>query len=143
MKGSEMVTKFHNMEEYINILSDAGILLENGCYDDTVKKIVRYISFDSQDIRYNTLFICKGAHFKREYLKDALDEGAFAYISETKYDNVDLNTPYIIVSDIRKAMILIADLYYNKVWENLTVIGITGTKGKSTTTYFQIGSAHV
>lgn len=136
MKGSEMVTKFHNMEEYINILSDAGILLENGCSDDTVKKIVRYISFDSQDIRYNTLFICKGAHFKREYLKDALDEGAFAYISETKYDNVDLNTPYIIVSDIRKAMILIADLYYNKVWENLTVIGITGTKGKSTTTYF-------
>ena len=49
---------------------------------------------------------------------------------------MDLNTPYIIVSDIRKAMILIADLYYNKVWENLTVIGITGTKGKSTTTYF-------
>ena len=41
-----MVTKFHNMEEYINILSDAGILLENGCSDDTVKKIVRYISFD-------------------------------------------------------------------------------------------------
>ena len=65
MKGSEMVTKFHNMEEYINILSDAGILLENGCSDDTVKKIVRYISFDSQDIRYNTLFIYKNAHFLR------------------------------------------------------------------------------
>lgn len=33
-------------------------------------------------------------------------------------------------------MALIANLFYNDVWKKLNIIGITGTKGKSTTTYF-------
>ena len=33
-------------------------------------------------------------------------------------------------------MAYISDRYYNQVWKKLNLIGITGTKGKSTTTYF-------
>ena len=47
---------------------------------------IEYISFDSKDIRKNTLFICKGAHFSPRYLQDAVLSGAVAYISETPYD---------------------------------------------------------
>ncbi len=98
-------------------------------------KKVSYVSFNSQDVRYDTLFICKGAHFTVDYLLSALDEGAFAYVSEVKYEEAK-DTPYILVNDMRKAMALMADLFYNQVWKKLSIAGITGTKGKSTTTYF-------
>ena len=55
-------------------------------------------------------------------------------ISATVYQKKTVS--YIIVSDIRKTMALIADFYYNQVWKKLNLIGITGTKGKSTTAYF-------
>ena len=130
-----MVTEFHKLEEYIDLLKKEG-LLKKSHTADSGKNNVRYISFDSQDVRVGTLFICKGAHFREEYLKGALDGGAFAYVSEKKYDNVPDHVPYVLVNDVRKAMVVIANEYYNNVWQDLTVIGITGTKGKSSTTYF-------
>lgn len=42
----------------------------------------------------------------------------------------------ILVTDIRKTMALLANRFYNEAWEQLNLIGITGTKGKSTTTYY-------
>ena len=42
----------------------------------------------------------------------------------------------IYVSDIRKAMPIIAETFYGKLSDKLRMIGITGTKGKSTTSYF-------
>ena len=42
----------------------------------------------------------------------------------------------VYVSDIRKAMPVIAETYYGKLSDELKMIGITGTKGKSTTAYF-------
>lgn len=48
-----------------------------------------------------TLFICKGAAFRPQYLLDAVKKGAVAYISETK---MEVPVPGLIVKDIRKAM---------------------------------------
>ena len=44
---------------------------------------VALVSCDSKVVIPNTLFLCKGAKFKPEYLRDAMGKGAFAYVSET------------------------------------------------------------
>lgn len=118
------------LKKYLDVLSENSILCEC-CADERLP--IEYVSCDSQDVAENTLFICKGAHFKEQYLLDALKKGAVCYISEKKYGT---DVPCVIVSDIRRAMWLTADLFYEKSWQKLNLVGITGTKGKSTTAYF-------
>lgn len=130
-----MINTLHLLREYAELLDKNGLISEQRIPEEVMDKKVSYVSFNSQDVRYDTLFICKGAHFTVDYLLSALDEGAFAYVSEVKYEEAK-DTPYILVNDMRKAMALMADLFYNQVWKKLTIAGITGTKGKSTTTYF-------
>lgn len=95
---------------------------------------VALVSCDSRQVVPGTLFICKGAHFKEEFLLSAKEKGAFVYLAEKRYDGVDL--PCILVSDVRLAMAYLADFYYNHPSSKLGVVGITGTKGKSSTAYY-------
>lgn len=131
-----MIHRLHLLKEYIQALEEQGLIAQKHVSDTVLDKKVSYVSFNSQDIRYDTLFICKGAHFTVDYLLGALEEGAFAYISEVSYEEQAPGVPYILVTDMRRAMAIMADLFYNQVWKRLTIAGITGTKGKSTTTYF-------
>lgn len=119
-----------SLEYYKKALEEAGLIIKSKIKKDSE---VGFISYNSTDIKDNTLFICKGAHFKKEYLAGALEKGAFCYIAEQEYDN---QCDYILVNDIRRAMGIIVNIYYDNVWKNINLIGITGTKGKSTTTYF-------
>ncbi len=118
------------LNEYIKLFRENGILVKNNA-DENME--IGFVSYDSNRIEKDTLFLCKGAHFKEEYLKSAEDKGAVAYVSEKEYN---VNIPCIAVSDVRKAMCLMAIFYYKKCYEKFNLIGITGTKGKSTTTYF-------
>ena len=111
------------------------LFLQNQIFiEDNLKENlqVEYISYNSKDIKSNTLFFCKGAHFKEDFLLDAIKKGAVAYVSEYEY-NVDI--PYIKVSDMRKCLSLSANYFYNESHKRLKVIGITGTKGKTTTSF--------
>lgn len=92
------------------------------------------VSCNSAKVNKESLFICKGASFKKDYLCDAIKKGACVYISQTKYD--DISIPCLLVSDIRKAMAIVTNIYYCNSRDKLNIIGITGTKGKSTTAYY-------
>ena len=91
------------------------------------------LTYDSRAVCSGALFICKGLNFKPEYLQKALASGAACYVAEQPYAE---NAPALIVRDVRKALSVLAAEYYGHPAERLTLIGLTGTKGKTTTTYF-------
>lgn len=91
------------------------------------------ISFDSREADKSTLFFAKGATFKKEYLEQAIENGLTFYVSQVDYE---LDIPAIIVTDIKKAMSLIAMEFYGHPENDLKIIAFTGTKGKTTAAYF-------
>ena len=120
----------YTLGDYVKLLSEEKLVT----YENVDKNAaVEHISYNSRDVRPGTLFICKGAHFKAEYLADAEKAGAVCYVGEQR---LGADFPCIIVSDVRRAISLISNKFFDKPWEKLSLIGITGTKGKSTTTYF-------
>jgi UDP-N-acetylmuramyl-tripeptide synthetase len=105
---------------------------------EAIKEVpISELTYDSKEVIKGTLFICKGVNFKVSYLEEAALRGAALYVSEKKYD-LDIDYPCIIVKDIRKTMPLLADLFYDSPTEKMNLVGITGTKGKTTTiNYFK------
>lgn len=95
---------------------------------------LEHLTYDSRDISSNSLLFCKGIGFKEEFLVKAVQNGLNYYVSETPYEvNCHLG---IIVTDIKKAMSVIAMAFYDNPQNELTLIGFTGTKGKTTSAYF-------
>ena len=113
-------------------LENAKILTAAGSGDRAVSSV----TYNSREAGEGTLFVCKGAHFKEKYLQDAINAGAAGYVSAVEYGLGTENCPEILVSDIRVAMPIIAETFYGRLSDQLTMVGITGTKGKSTTAYF-------
>ncbi|PWG01068.1 UDP-N-acetylmuramoyl-L-alanyl-D-glutamate--2,6-diaminopimelate ligase [Levilactobacillus bambusae] len=97
----------------------------------------RAVTFDSRRVSNETLFFCKG-NFRPEYLASAKAAGATGYVSEREYEEGSELTA-IIVTDIQKAMALIGAAFYGYPQNDLFIVAVTGTKGKTTTAYFTHG----
>ncbi len=93
-----------------------------------------HATYDTRDIKPGTLLFIKG-NFKPEYLLDADSKGLSAYVAEQSYAEYT-NAVGLIVTDVRKAMSILSAAFFGNPQEKLTVVGITGTKGKTTTAYF-------
>lgn len=93
-----------------------------------------HATYDTRDIKPGTLLFIKG-NFKSEYLLDADSKGLAAYVAEQSYANYT-SAIGLIVTDARKAMSILAAAFFGNPQQKLTIVGITGTKGKTTTAYF-------
>ncbi len=92
------------------------------------------ITYNSKACIENSAFFVKGANFKEEYLQDAIKRGARLIISEKEFDTSPANI--VVVNNVRHAMVLVASDFFGRAYTAMNVIGLTGTKGKTTTTYF-------
>ena len=124
----------HTLSAYTALLEERGLLAAP--LSETLDRSapVELVSYDSREVAPGTLFLCKGAHFKAEFLSMAQSKGAAAYVSETPYPEVNL--PCIQVSDMRLAIAPLADLFYGHPSGQVKVVALTGTKGKSTAAYY-------
>ena len=123
-----------SIKQAVELLEQDGLLVGYDCPPQLLEHRFSHLSYSSADVTPDTFFICKGAAFKEEYLRDAIAKGAGVYLAQSLYEGVDC--PHILVSDIRKAMSLVSIAFYQKAYRNFRVVGLTGTKGKTTTTYF-------
>ena len=123
-----------SIKQAVELLEQDGLLVGYDCPPQLLEHRFSHLSYSSADVTPDTFFICKGAAFKEEYLRDAIAKGAGVYLAQSLYEGVDC--PHILVSDIRKAMSLVSNAFYQKAYRNFRVVGLTGTKGKTTTTYF-------
>lgn len=108
---------------------------------------IRGVAIDSRKAGPTCLFICKGAGFKPAFLESAIASGAVAYLCQGELDEqgkltapADLaaaaaGTPAIVAADVRRAMATASKVAYGDPSTGLNIVGITGTKGKTTTSY--------
>ncbi len=124
--------KIKSLSEYVDMLKRSGLVVNAGLYEKGNESVTS-ITYDSRKACKGCLFVCKGAAFKKEFLVNAINDGCIGYVSETDYDIA--GAPCVIVKDIRDAMPPIARMFYD-IPEDFKIIGITGTKGKTTTAYY-------
>lgn len=128
-----------SLSAYADLLDHAGILVARPEAAVEATTTISFATDDSREVQPGTLFVCKGAAFKREYLVNALTAGAVAYVSEVDYEvdeELGRHVPCLIVSDIRAALALIADALYDHPSGRVNVCAFTGTKGKTTSVYY-------
>jgi UDP-N-acetylmuramoyl-L-alanyl-D-glutamate--2,6-diaminopimelate ligase len=93
------------------------------------------VAYDSRKVSKGDVFVAiKGEIFDgRDFIGDALGRGASAVVVEGDYPPEDI--PLITVHDGRAALACISANFYGRPSERLKMIGVTGTNGKTTTTY--------
>jgi UDP-N-acetylmuramoyl-L-alanyl-D-glutamate--2,6-diaminopimelate ligase len=95
---------------------------------------LRHITHDSRRVQPGTLFCCvPGATTDgHNFAAQAVARGATALLVDRP---LDVASPQLGVTDVRVAMAYLADTLHDRPSRTLSVVGVTGTNGKTTTTW--------
>ena len=99
------------------------------------------IEYDSRKIRKNYVFIAMSGNNVdgHDFIQKAIDSGAKMIVVEKKvniseYNNYEKVT-FVFIENVRKNLGIIASNYYDYPQNKLKIVGITGTNGKTTSSY--------
>ena len=114
------------------LLNELDYQLLQGNMDQEVSQI----DYDSRKVKKNSLFICiSGSQVDgHRFIDDVIEKGAKVIVVEKVVEYKEGIT-YIQVTDSRYALALLSCAFFEHPSRQMTVIGITGTKGKTTTSY--------
>lgn len=96
---------------------------------------VQLLTFDSREANENTLFFAvKGfANDGHDYIAKAIEQGCKQIVLEYGFENLPDDVAYIQVDNSAKALGIMVSNFYGNPSEQLKLVGITGTNGKTTT----------
>ncbi len=95
---------------------------------------IQSIEVDHRNIVEGDMFVCIKGHTVdgHDFAKKAIDRGARVIIAEKE---LDVPAPVFTVPDTSRALAMLASTFYHHPTNELPLIGVTGTNGKTTVTY--------
>lgn len=116
-----------------SLLKELDYEVINGDIDIEIKNI----NYDSRKVSANDLFVCiKGLKVNgHNYAESAIKGGAIAIICEDNIEGYNNETVIIKVKNTRKALAKCAANFYKNPSKKMSMIGVTGTNGKTTTAF--------
>src|ERR671911_584197 len=108
--------------------------LEPASVDTDANPVFERVAVDPTKADSRTLFVCiEGFGLDgHDFAAEAVANGAVAVVAERR---LDVGVPQVVVPDTRAALAVIADEFWRRPTEELRVVGVTGTSGKTTTAY--------
>lgn len=94
------------------------------------------VAYDSRRVKPGALFVAIKGHQEdgRRYVASAIKAGAVAIMTDSPL-TIDYGLPVVMVPDAREALALAASELYGRPGEKMITAGVTGTKGKTTTSF--------
>ncbi|GJQ48384.1 UDP-N-acetylmuramoyl-L-alanyl-D-glutamate-2,6-diaminopimelate ligase [Candidatus Kuenenia stuttgartiensis] len=118
-------------------LSEICAVLEKYKCNSFTEKVVLGLTHDSRKVKEGYIFVAiKGYKSDgHDFISMAIEKGAIAVVAEKGVDYV-INVPQIVVPNARRALSLLSEYFYGYPSSKMTIVGITGTNGKTTTSFF-------
>lgn len=115
------------------VLKKLNIIKVNG---EIAEIDIREISSDSRKISKGDCFVAISGQLwdGHNFITEAIKKGASLIIAERVPENI--SSPYIIVDDSRKVLSILSSEFYNNPSSEMNLIGVTGTDGKTSITFF-------
>lgn len=119
-------------------------ILKNSKLDYTATNEIDYTKINVIDITRDTRQVIEGSLFiaviglkvdGHDLINDAIEKGAKVIVHSKDISEIKEGVAYIRVSDTRECMAIIAKTFFNIQDSDLTFLGVTGTNGKTTSTY--------
>jgi UDP-N-acetylmuramoyl-L-alanyl-D-glutamate--2,6-diaminopimelate ligase len=116
------------------LASGLGATLRGALDESDAAVEIQALAYDSREVRVGTLFFCVSGFRAdgHDFAAQAVERGAGALVVERP---LGLGVPELLVGSARASMAPLASRFYGEPSQELRVIGITGTNGKTTTAY--------
>ncbi len=111
--------------------------ISNVEFSSNANPVIDGVTEDSRDVGENTLFVAvKGRRVDgHEYVVDVLDSAIAAVVVDRDAEVPETKTPIVRVDDTRIALAVVSANLYGRPGDELTLVGVTGTNGKTTVCY--------
>lgn len=123
-----------------NLLNSIKVIQVTG---EISRERISGIFYDSRKVTKNSIFVAIEGYKTdgHNFIMDAISRGAIAIVMQNESTFPDdaitrQNSAKILVKDSRAALAELSNFYYDKPSRKLKLIGVTGTNGKTTTTFF-------
>lgn len=119
-------------------------ILKNSKLDCKYTNEIDYTKIDVKDITRDTRQVIDGSLFiavigikvdGHDLIEEAIKKGAKVIIHSKDINDIKEGVAYLKVEDTRECMAIIAKVFFNIQDDDLTFLGVTGTNGKTTSTY--------